>query len=238
MNLDHVDIVVTHTCNMNCRHCIDKYRGCYDSIVSVERVENFLNIIDKHANKGLEVLLLGGEPTVAGEEHLIKIADIAHKHGFEITMSSNGQLKSVICGVLPFFDSVQITTHSDKETDFWEQYGEKINIKISGDRHLTKESLEHFVDYTKNKFFRRSVSMYFTEDFEELCTDRYVWDLLDKMQWNRNGSYKYAFYEGVRFKKCIHGETNIIDEPTIPKLYPSGVYNKTWCNEHSDPYLE
>ena len=23
----------------------------------------------------------------------------------------------------------------------------------------------------------------------------------------------------------------------IPKLYPNGNYNKTWCNEDNDPYL-
>jgi hypothetical protein len=71
----------------------------------------------------------------------------------------------------------------------------------------------------------------------ELCTDKEVWELLDTLDWVRNGSYNYAFYKGVRFKKCIRGETNLIDEPTIPKLYPNGNYNKTWCNEELDDYL-
>ena len=56
-------------------------------------------------------------------------------------------------------------------------------------------------------------------------------------QWKRNGSYYYTFYEGVRFKRCVPGETNLIDEPTIPKLYPNGNYNKTWCHEELDDYL-
>ena len=49
--------------------------------------------------------------------------------------------------------------------------------------------------------------------------------------------YEYTFYKGVRIKKCIPGETNIIDEPTVPKVYPNGNYNKTWCNEEMDNYL-
>lgn len=79
--------------------------------------------------------------------------------------------------------------------------------------------------------------MYFTPDFTELCTDAEIWNILNGLDWKRNGSYLYAFYEGVRFKKCIHGETNIIDEPTVPKLYPNGHYNKTWCDEDDDRYL-
>ena len=79
--------------------------------------------------------------------------------------------------------------------------------------------------------------MYFTPDFQELCVDEKVWNLLNTLEWHRNGSYEYAFYNGVRFKKCIHGETNIIDEPSVPKLYPNGAYNKTWNDEIMDDYL-
>ena len=101
---------------------------------------------------------------------------------------------------------------------------------------MTLEKMEHFIDYTQG-FGRRSVSMYFTPDFHELCEDQRVWDVLNTLDWKRNGSYMYAFYKGVRFKKCIPGETNIIDEPIIPKLYPNGNYNKTWCHEELDDYL-
>lgn len=235
--LDHADIVVTHSCNMNCQHCIDKYRGCSDQIVSLDAVKNFLQIVRKHSKSSLEVLLLGGEPTVIGSKNLIEIAKIVKEYGFEIVMSTNGKLRDVIIECIPYFNSIQVTTHSDKETDFWSDYGNSINIKLAGDKNTTIKSLKHFMEYTEGRFFRRSVSMYFTPGFDELCTDKEVWRLLDSLEWKRNGSYMYSFYDGVRFKKCIHGETNIIDEPTVPKLYPSGVYNKTWCNEYEDCYL-
>lgn len=79
--------------------------------------------------------------------------------------------------------------------------------------------------------------MYFTDDFQELCLDPAIWQLLNSMTWKRNGSYLYTFYKGVRIKRCIPDETNIIDEPTVPKVYPNGNYNKTWQHEELDDYL-
>lgn len=237
MFIDHIDIVVTHACNMNCNHCIDKFRGTEDRLVKLEDIENFLRLIRKHTDEPLEVLLLGGDPSVAGAYYLIQIAKVIRKYGFRPIMSTNGILKGTIIDCIPYFDWIQITTHSDKETDYWREYGDKINIKIAGDSNFTYDSLCHFIEYTQNDFTRRSVSMYFTPDFEELCTDDKVWNLLNTLEWKRNGSYEYAFYNGVRFKKCIHGETNIIDEPSVPKLYPNGAYNKTWNDEMMDDYL-
>lgn len=237
MNFDHIDIVVTHQCNMNCKFCIDKFRGMDDKIVKLSDVEAFLIGIRKHTNKPLEVLLLGGDPSVVGAHYLIQIAKTIRKYGFRPIMSTNGTLKGTIEDCLPYFDWIQITTHSDMETDYWRQHGDKINIKLAGDKNLTWDSLHHFMNYTKVDFTRRSVSMYFTPDFQELCVDENVWNLLNTLEWHRNGSYEYAFYNGVRFKKCIHGETNIIDEPSVPKLYPNGAYNKTWNDEIMDDYL-
>lgn len=236
-SIDHVDIVVSHQCNMKCSFCIDKLRGVNDEMVKLEDIEQFLILIRKHTNRDLSVLLLGGEPTIVGSDYLIQIAELVRRYGFKISMSTNGVRRDTIIECMPYFDSIQITTHSDKETDFWRQYGNKINIKLAGDKSLTMEKLNHFMEYTEGDFYRRSVSMYFTPEFEELCIDERVWRFLDTLNWYRNGSYRYAFYDGVRFKKCIPGETNVIDEPIIPKLYPNGNYNKTWDNEFMDPYL-
>ena len=151
-------------------------------------------------------------------------------------MSTNGLLKDKIIRLIPYFDSIQVTVNSDEEIDFYRQYSDKINIKIACDEKLNFERFNHFIDYTVG-FDRRSVSMYFTPDFQELCTDPEINALLDTLDWKRNGSYEYTFYKGVRIKRCIPGETNIIDEPTVPKVYPNGNYNKTWCNEDMDDYL-
>ena len=234
--LDHVDIVTSHRCNNNCAHCIDKFIHTSKEFISLETVDKFLDLVRKHTDKELEVLLLGGEPTLTPMETLIAMAELAHMKHFRIIMSTNGKLKKKIEELLPYFDQIQITVNSDAEIEYWRAWKDKVNIKIAGDEKFTLERLEHFISVTK-EFARRSVSMYFTPDFEELCTDVRVWKLLDTLKWKRNGSYMYAFYKGVRFKKCIPGETNIIDEPSVPKCYPNGNYNKTWNNEDLDAYL-
>ena len=234
--LDHVDVVVTHLCNNNCEHCIDKFVNKSTKFISLKTVKKFLKTIRKHTKEPLEVLLLGGEPTTMPEKDLIKMAKLCHRMGFKIIMSTNGKLTKRIEHLLPYFDSIQITISTEEEIERWRLWEDKVNIKLAGDSSLTFERLAWFVKKTEG-YARRSISMYFTPDFEECCQDENVWALLETLEWKRNGSYMYAFYKGVRIKKCIHGETNIIDEPSVPKVYPNGNYNKTWDNENLDDYL-
>lgn len=235
--IDHADIVTSHLCNKHCKHCIDKFLDTTSQIITLKNIGKFLKMINQYTNnKPLEVLLLGGEPTVLSSKYLIEIADLIHKHHMQAIMSTNGILKDKIIEILPYYDSIQVTVNNYEELIAWLDYKDKINIKICGDKNLTINRLMRFIDESR-PFYRKSVSMYFTPEFHELCTDKEIWGLLDSMDWKRNGSYMYAFYDGIRFKKCIHGETNIIDEPTVPKLYPNGNYNKTWKNEELDDYL-
>lgn len=238
-NLDHIDIVVSHKCNMNCPYCIDKFKGTNGEI-DLSTIDSFLKKVRTVTDEKLEILLLGGEPTIIGSEKLINIAKLIKSYGFDVIISTNGLAKNTINEILPYFNWIQITTHSEKETNYWREINNKfhnINLKLSGDQFLTYEKLDHFIDSTTD-FKRRSVSMYFTPDYEQLCSDQKIWSLLDTLEWKRNGSYMYAFYKDVRFKKCIPNETNFIDEPTVPKLYPNGNYNKTWLNENLDDYLK
>ena len=234
--LDHVDIVTTHMCNNNCPFCIDKFINTNKEIISLETIEKFLKKLKKYTDKKLTVLLLGGEPTTLPFDTLIDISNLVHKYNYRLTMSTNGKLKNKILKLIPYFDSIQVTVNSDEEIDFYRDYPDKINIKIAGDKNLTLDKFYHFIEYTKG-FDRRSLSMYFDTNFNEICEDKDIWNLLNKLEWKEIGSYLYTFYKGVRIKRCIAEKTNIVDEPTIPKLYPNGNYNKTWNNEDMDDYL-
>ena len=235
--IDHADIVVTHQCNMHCPFCVDKYVRTDASVVSIESIKKFLTLLKNYGVKdNLEVLLLGGEPTTIDTDNLIEIADTIKSFGFSPIMSTNGVNKRKILDVLDHFDWIQVTVHSDKQIDYYRQNKDKMCIKLSGDQTMSYQKFMHFIEYT-GAFPRRCISMFSTSDFKELCTDRRVWEILNSLDWYRNGSYMYTFYRGVRLKKFIPGETNIIDEPTVPKLYPNGNYNKTWCNENMDAYL-
>ena len=237
-DIDHADIVVTHLCNNHCEHCIDKFINCSAEVIQVETVDKFLKMLREHTDKDLEVLLLGGEPTTAPVDKLVEIASVIHKYGFKAMISTNGKLKNRIIQLMDCFDSIQITVDADDEEtiNFWRPYANKVNMKVAADENFTWDKLQRFIERTKD-FYRQSVCMYFTPDFQELCTDKKIWELLDTLNWERNGSYMYAFNGKVRYKKCIPGETNVIDEPTVPKVYPNGNYNRTWNNEDLDDYI-
>lgn len=235
--IDHADIVVTHSCPNHCKFCIDKFINTSDSVVSLDSIKQFLQTLSRYAEPGTEILLLGGEPTVVGIEYLKEICSVIRSFNFSPIISTNIRKKSLWYELIKIFDWTQITVHTKEDIEFLKSYIDKANIKIAGDKSFTYSKMLQFIEDTRG-FQRRSVSMYFTPDFHELCEDKEVWDLLNTLKWLRNGSYMYAFYNGVRFKRCIPGETNIIDEPTVPKLYPNGNYNKTWCNEFSDNYLD
>lgn len=235
--IDHADIVVTHQCNLHCPFCVDKFVHKDTNVVSIESIKKFLTLLKKqNVKENLEVLLLGGEPTIIDKNKLIEIADTIKSFGFSPIMSTNGINKQKILDVIEHFDWIQVTVHTASQIDYYRQNKDRICIKLSGDQTMTYEKFLHFIEYTKD-FERRCISMFSTDDFKELCTDQRVWNVLNSLDWWRNGSYMYAFYDGVRLKKFIPGETNIIDEPTVPKLYPNGNYNKNWRNEEMDAYL-
>lgn len=236
IEIDHADIVITHECMNHCPFCIDKFVHTSNNVVSETDVAKFMRKLKSVTDKDIEVLFLGGEPTCAGVDKLYVLANIVRSYGYSPIISTNNPSKQLVCELLPCFDWIQVTVHNDSQIDFYRQYKEKINVKWSGDQYMDIHKFNHFINSTVD-FPRRSISMYFTPDFQELCTDKEVWKILDSLEWKRNGSYLYSFYKGVRIKRCINGETNIIDEPTVPKLYPNGNYNKTWNNEDLDDYL-
>ena len=235
--IDHIDIVTTHQCNQSCNYCIDPFRNTSKKIIDVEIVEWFLSEIRKKTDAKLTVLLLGGEPTLLPTQKLRDIVDIIHKYGFRASISTNGQAYKKVYRIAHFFDTIQVTIDDFDEINLFWPIKDKVNVKMSGDEYLHWQRLTEFMEETKD-FYRQSVPMYFNpQTFEELCKDKYVWDFLDSLSWKRDGSYKYAFYNDIRFKKCIPGETNIIDEPKIPKLYPNGNYNCNWQDETMNNYL-
>ena len=236
IDIDHVDIITSHKCNFHCPYCVDKFCHTTNDEIKIEDIDRFLKLIRKHTSKNLEVLLLGGEPTILSIEKLIDISKVIYNNDFIPIISSNGFFKDKIISLLNYYRWIQVTVHNDNQIDFYKNYKDKINIKWSGDENMTFDVFNHFIEYTKD-FERRSISMYSTSDFVELCKDKNVWKVLDTLEWKRNGSYLYSFYKGVRIKKFIKGETNIIDEPSVPKLYPNGNYNKNWNNEDMDDYL-
>lgn len=235
--INHIDIVATHQCNQSCNYCIDPFRNTSKKIIDIEKVAEFLASIREKTEEKLTVLLLGGEPTLLSKQKLKQLTNTIHEYGFRASISTNGQLWRKAIKIAPFFDTIQVTIDDFDQIPLLYDIKDKVNVKMPGDEYMNWQRLTEFMEETKD-FYRQSVPMYFNpQTFEELCEDRYVWDFLNSLDWKRDESYKYAFYDKIRFKKCIPGETNIIDEPKIPKLYPNGNYNCNWQNETMNNYL-
>lgn len=239
--IHHADILVTHLCNMQCKLCVDRFKDTYSGMVSLDKVEAYLKLLKTKTvamdpKNGIEILLLGGEPTMAGSKHLNKIADLVHKYGFGICISTNGKKKDVIEEILPHFDWVQITCRSDKEIDHWRKFRDKVNIKIAADANFTLDKFRHFAEFTKD-FPRKSLTMYFDKNFKVVCKDKELQDYFSNLKWEKIGDYSFSFIDGVRIKKYEPIENKFSEEPFVPKLYPNGNYGKTWLNELNDPYL-
>lgn len=81
--------------------------------------------------------------------------------------------RDLIEDIFPYYDSIQITFNNLGEMATWRGHEDKINAKISGDAVFTLDKLIDFKRVAAD-FQRRSVSMYFTEDFRELCCDKEV----------------------------------------------------------------
>lgn len=65
--IDHADIVTSHMCNNNCKFCIDKFLHTSDKKINTKDIDKFLRLLKQHTDKQLEILLLGGEPTMLEE---------------------------------------------------------------------------------------------------------------------------------------------------------------------------
>ena len=234
-----IGVITTHKCNKNCKNCVDKLLNSSADILSIDNYKRFLNAFVNKYNYRPTILLLGGEPTLIPEEILIEYSDIASELGFRIIMSTNGILRDKIISLIPYYDSIQVTTtiyNIDENVEFYKKYRRNINLKLAGDETLTYDKLVYFIEKSKG-YTRRSVCMYFTEDFIELVNDTKIWDLLNQLEWKDSGQYSFTWYEGVRFKKCIPGKANVLLERSVPNLYPNGNYNCGWINEEMNDYL-
>ena len=137
--IDHADIVVTHECKNHCPFCVDKFINTSVAVVSTEAVKKFLSTIKPHAKPNTEVLLLGGEPTMASIANLNGITNIIREYGFSPIISTNNPNKDLIISLLPYFDWIQYTIRSWQDIKFFLPYKDKINIKLAGDKRLTLE---------------------------------------------------------------------------------------------------
>lgn len=249
--IDHADILVTHSCNKGCPTCIDKWVNKYKQIISFDLVKKYFNMLEQNTisvksvvNKNGRTLIniLGGEPTVVGEEFLNKIANNAHNRDFLMWISTNGIKKKTVENILPNFDLVRLTVDTPEEALKWadSKYINKLDIKFPCTEKTTLADFEKFAETTKdfpnrmmivyNDKFRKEVKL--QPDLAELLNDPSV-----NYEVAHHGFQKYGKINGVTIKRTIQENNNFADSEMIPRLYPNGNYNCTWENELNNPFL-
>ena len=235
------NIVVNHKCNKHCKTCIDKFLDVSKDEVTLEMVEKYISRLTKYTTqKCKEIMLLGGEPTCSSFELLKGISDIGRHYGWRMIMSTNGIEREKILRLRDCYDVFQITMRGQSDIDFWKSVNmqDKITAKFNGDADFTLDTLNWFIENTR-EFYHKSINMFHTQDGQQqLCTDKRVWDLILPLERTSHLMYHVVFYKGVRIKWGSPGCTQVEKCPSSPILFPNGNYGCTWQNENLDDYLK
>lgn len=249
--IDHADILVTHKCNKGCPTCIDKWVNKYKQIISFDTIIKYFNLLEKNTisvpspvNKEAKTLvnILGGEPTVVGEDFLNKIAENAHARKFLTWISTNGIKEETVKRILPNFDMVHITVDTPEEAIKWanSEWLNRIDIKFPCTEKTSLADFLKFAEITKD-FPNKKMIVYNDLHRKEIKMQPELEALLDDPNVNYivapHGFQKYAEINGVTIKRTIEQDNYFADSQMIPRLYPNGNYNCTWENELNNPYL-
>lgn len=249
--IDHADVLVTHRCNKGCPTCIDKWVNKYKQIISFDIVKKYFNLLERNTvsvpspvNKEGRTLIniLGGEPTVVGEEFLNQIAENAHERNFLMWTSTNGIKSETIKRILPNFDMVHITVDKPEDAIKWadSEYLNRIDIKFPCTENTSLADFLRFAEITRD-FPNKKMIVYNDLHRKEIKMQSELAALLNKPDVHYivapHGFQKYAEVNGVIIKRTIQEDNHFADSQMIPRLYPNGNYNCTWENELNNPYL-
>ena len=249
--IDHADILVTHRCNKGCPTCIDKWVNKYKQNISFDTIQKYFNLLQEKTysvkspvNKEGKTLIniLGGEPTLVGEDFLNKVASDAHSRDFSMWISTNGIKKNTVENILPNFDMVHITCDTPEEAIKWanSKYLDKIDIKFPCTQNTTLKDFLKFSEITKN-FPNKKMIVYNDLRRREVKIQPDLAALLDAPDVEYliapHGFQRYANINGVTIKRTIQQDNPFANSQMIPRLYPNGNYNCTWENELNNPYL-
>ena len=249
--IDHADILVTHKCNKGCPTCIDKWVNKYKQIISFDTIKKYFNLLERNTisipspvNKEAKTLIniLGGEPTVVGEDFLNQIAENAHERNFLMWLSTNGIKTETVKNILPHYDMVHITVDKPEDAIRWanSEYLKHIDIKFPCTEKTSLAEFLKFAEITKD-FPNKKMIVYNDLHRKEIKIQPELAAVLDDPAVNYitapHGFQKYAEINGVTIKRTIQEDNHFADSQLIPRLYPNGNYNCTWENEKNNPYL-
>lgn len=244
----HADLLVTHTCGVGCKFCIDTFVDTSNNITSLSDIEEYLRYLAEVEKKNhpdmSSVLILGGEPTKAPFDYLKKVAELIHYYGFNAAMTTNGQSREKLLELDGYIDFINIS-HYGKKAIIDKEYLYKfkkteitLSKLITKDAFPTFESFKQFIKEAKTNSlnYRFSTLQENTVNLsnlhpkwvdEELLPNCKIIPCLECLNATE--------YEGYIIKIMhYHNDNKNIDFPPYPKLYPNGNSNRDFCNENSE----
>lgn len=243
----HADLLVTHSCGVGCKFCIDKFVDTYHDVTSLSDIEDYLIFLaetekKQHPNMS-SVLLLGGEPTKAPFDYLKKVADLIHYYGFNVAMTTNGSSGERLLELDGYIDFINIS-HYGKKAIMPQKYlyqFQKTEITLS--KLITKEAFPTFDSF--KKFIKEA----------KTCPLNYRFSTLQENTSNLNDLHPKwvdeellpschiipvleclfaTEYEGYIIKIMhYHDKKATVEFPPYPKLYPNGNANRDFSHENS-----
>jgi hypothetical protein len=241
------DIVVTHRCNRHCKFCCDKFVNKYDDVVKMEDVRRYLDWFRDHdatVKKVNDIMLLGGEPTMAGVPYLKDICDLIHSYGtpekpWKVSLTTNGYLGKGILALDGYVDYLNVSVYDnaallrgDLHYGDFERSELVYAVLLSKTSFPTHSSFDDFIDETTELGYDVKFSTFNRDTPMDLMPD---W-IDDFMIHHRDDIVRiFETCWGMDYRGCVIKFMHICDcEAGFPKLYPNGVVNRTWQNEDSD----
>ncbi len=243
----HADLLVTHTCGIGCKFCIDKFVDTYHDVTSLSDIEDYLKFLaetekKEHPNMS-SVLILGGEPTKVPFDYLKKVADLIHYYGFNAAMTTNGQSGAKLLELDGYIDFINVSHYGKRaimDKDYLYQF-KKTEITLS--KLITKDAFPTFDSF--KEFIKEAKSCPLNYRFSTLQENTYNLNELhpkwvdDELLPTCNvvpvlECLHAAEYEGYIIKIMhYHDQNASIEFPPYPKLYPNGSANRDFGNEDS-----
>lgn len=243
----HADLIVTHTCGVGCKFCIDCFVDTSEKLTSLDDIEEYLRFLANSEKKEhpemSSVLILGGEPTKAPFEYLKKVGEIIHHYGFNSAMTTNGQSEEKLLELDGHIDFINVS-HYGKKAIINKEYLYKfkkteitLSKLITNDAFPTFDSFKKFVAEAKtcSLNYRFSTLQENTPNLkdlhpqwvdEELLPTCKVVPVLECLN--------AAEYEGYIIKIMhYHNKDAYVEFPPYPKLYPNGNVNRDFSHEDS-----
>ena len=243
----HADLIITHSCGVGCKFCIDNFVDTSSNVTSLSDIEDYLRFLAEVEKKNhpdmSSVLILGGEPTKVSFDYLKKVSELIHYYGFNVTMTTNGQSKDKLLELDGYIDFINISHYGKNPIikDNYLYHFNKTEITISKlitiEDFPTFESFKEFIIEAKkcSLNYRFSTLQENTPNLLELHPKWVDEELLPNCKIIPCLECLNATeYEGYVIKIMhYHNKNNGISFPPYPKLYPNGNVNRDFSSEES-----